>query len=96
MICKGFGFYIACVSIRDLYGFKNNIRSKNFVIVNTIHSHIYFAHRALLNTSGDCTPISSSVNKVKSKTLRPRDEKHQATKSLVIYPNGVLKSNILT
>ena len=50
---------------------------------------------ALFNISGGCTPIPSSVNEVKSKTWRPRDEKYQATKALVIYSNGAPKSNIL-
>ena len=53
---------------------------------------------ALFNISGDYTPIPSSVNEVKTKTWRPRDEKYQAIKALglVIYSNGDPKSNILT
>ena len=42
---------------------------------------------ALFNVSGDCTPIPSSVNKMKSKTWRPRNEKHQAIKALLLYLN---------
>ena len=53
-------------------------------------SELYLTY---LETS--CTPISSSLNEVKSKTWWPRDEKHQAIKALVIYSNGVPKSNIL-
>ena len=40
--------------------------------------------------------IPSPVNEVKSETWRPRHEKHQAIKALVIYSNGIPKSNILT
>ena len=60
------------------------------------HEFLCFTHWALFNMSGDCIPIPSSVNEVKSKTWRPRDKKHQAIKALVFYSNGTPKSNILT
>ena len=34
-------------------------------------------HWAPFNVSGDCTPIPSSVNQVKSKTWRARDDTKQ-------------------